>query len=757
MKKSLIFPSLIFSLLIFLVTLFFPDFLNADPSQQIRIDQEPSWVLVHSYNPGEKIPSDQVTDGFYCLLYDKQCNLSDSTVYTHIVIKILNNTGVQSKSEVKIDFDPSYESLSVHKMEVFRNGVRISHLNQDTPFKVIQREEELERYIYDGSLSVLHFLHDIRVGDIIEYSYSKKGFNPVFGKKYFDSFYMQMDFPIRKNRIRLIVPRGRKLYFKNHGTSAVPSIKETDANLNEYLWENENLEPAGAETDIPEWFNPFSSVQVSEFKDWEEVANLSLSLFAMPLKFSNDLEKQIEEIRLESPDKASRIRRTIEFVQNEIRYLGIEMGANGYRPTDPSLVYQRRYGDCKDKAFLLCVMLKSMDIPAWPVLVNTDLKQSLDEYHPSPVIFNHAIVLIKDGAFSYWIDPTLSNQGGLLKNLNNLDYRRGLIVEKGIRTLVPIPYDPETTKVELIERYQIQEGNGNSEINIEEKHYNNSADDLRDYLSSVSSKDFQKEFYKYYLLQYPHAKILPLEIKDEKDRDLIRITAKVLVDKIWKDSRENKNRQEIDFYSYFIRENLTRPENVKRTVPYAIGYPCHINHLIEIRLPKGFEFEEEKTSIIKNYLNFSRRVLFLKNFLMIDQEYRTLKDYVPPGKIDDYNGTVDEIEKNISYGIWKDKELDFSFLHGVLVLFKRNFEWNSFPGLVILMILLFQVFIPALKINSISFRSIRSKFYYRLSFVLTVFVTVNVIWNTSFEHPFFFAALAFLLIVHQGVGYFRVK
>jgi hypothetical protein len=97
---------------------------------------------------------------------------------------VVNNVGVQNASEINISFDPAYETISFHFIRIIRNG-EIINKYKEKEIKVIQREDNLESKIYDGSLTAYLSLSDIRLGDIIEYSYTIKGRNPIFNNKYF--------------------------------------------------------------------------------------------------------------------------------------------------------------------------------------------------------------------------------------------------------------------------------------------------------------------------------------------------------------------------------------------------------------------------------------------------------------------------------------------------------------------------------------------------------------------------------------------
>ena len=80
-------------------------------------------------------------------------------------------------------------------------------------------------------------------------------------------------------------------------------------------------------------------------------------------------------------------------MQNDVRYVAIELGIGGYQPHPASEVFSHRYGDCKDKATLLSTMLKEIGIESYYVLINTERGSVTAATLPN-LEFNHAILAI---------------------------------------------------------------------------------------------------------------------------------------------------------------------------------------------------------------------------------------------------------------------------------------------------------------------------------------------------------------------------
>lgn len=83
-----------------------------------------------------------------------------------------------------------------------------------------------------------------------------------------------------------------------------------------------------------------------------------------------------------------------QFVQQDIRYVAIELGIGGWQPHPAADIYNHRYGDCKDKATLTGAMLHEIGIDSYYVLINT-ARGAISAETPAHRNFNHAILAIR--------------------------------------------------------------------------------------------------------------------------------------------------------------------------------------------------------------------------------------------------------------------------------------------------------------------------------------------------------------------------
>ena len=91
---------------------------------------------------------------------------------------------------------------------------------------------------------------------------------------------------------------------------------------------------------------------------WSRVAAWGESLFVSPGPVPAALHAPLAQIRSASASTPGRVLRALRFVQDEVRYLGVEIGVNSHVPYPPATVMKRRFGDCKDKVLLLMTMLR---------------------------------------------------------------------------------------------------------------------------------------------------------------------------------------------------------------------------------------------------------------------------------------------------------------------------------------------------------------------------------------------------------------
>jgi hypothetical protein len=99
-------------------------------------------------------------------------------------------------------------------------------------------------------------------------------------------------------------------------------------------------------------------------------------------------------------------RRIYKWVQKNIKYVAFEEGMEGFVPREASLVCNRRFGDCKDMASILTIMLNHAGVPAYYTWIGSRaLPYDYTDVH-LPITDNHMISTIKLDTGYVFLDGT---------------------------------------------------------------------------------------------------------------------------------------------------------------------------------------------------------------------------------------------------------------------------------------------------------------------------------------------------------------
>lgn len=84
-----------------------------------------------------------------------------------------------------------------------------------------------------------------------------------------------------------------------------------------------------------------------------------------------DLKLLADSITNGAETELEKVKRIYYWVQNKVKYIAFGDGYGGFIPRDPDLIYERRFGDCKDMSCLTINLLKELEIPAYFTWVGT--------------------------------------------------------------------------------------------------------------------------------------------------------------------------------------------------------------------------------------------------------------------------------------------------------------------------------------------------------------------------------------------------
>ena len=610
-----------------------------------------TWVAPIPFNPRAKLVDVDPSVEMRWIFKDRQINAQNNETFHHEVRQVLTVSGMDNGSHVSVDYDPSYQLLTFHWVRIWRGTNSLDRLDPNK-IQVSQHGLDVDELLFSADKSALLLLDDVRIGDIIDYAYTVQGGNPVLTGRFTDSVEVQSSQPIERMTTRLLWPAARRLYVQNHGTDIKYQAARKGDQI-EFTWNVTKVPGWRDEPPLPIWYQPLPWVQLSEFQKWSDVNQLVSTLFTNTAPLSPELTRRINEWK-RVPGREERTLAALRFVQEEIRYLGIETGASGYMPADPATVFERRFGDCKDKTLLLVTILRALGIEAYPTLVNTRLRQTVFELHPSATVFDHAITQVNVDGQIYWLDATANYERGPLAARSWPSYGWGLVVRPGTKALTPIapcPVLPKTTETQYISLGPVDQ---DSELKVVTVAEGQDAERLRAEYAKTARDEIERWNLNYYARFYPDiAQTSPLVYADNEQQNRIEVDEFYSIRKIW-----SRPPDQTYFHCRIYPENIVgavQPPTISlRTMPLGVAYPKHQIFRAEIIVPLINVIKPDDQTIENPAFYFHRGVSIGNGKLYLEYEYRSLSDVVLPEAVPAYVQQLDAVSELMGYIIPSD-------------------------------------------------------------------------------------------------------
>ena len=213
-----------------------------------------------------------------------------------------------------------------------------------------------------------------------------------------DEFGFQESFPIALARYTLQLPQGweYKAVWINH-----PEVAPTTSGSNQFTWELRDIPEIKPEESMPPWRGIVAMLLVAlippggtahGFLTWSEMGLWQKGLLQGRLATSPEIKQKVAELTANKKTTLTKIQALSSFVQTDVRYVGIWLGIGGWQPHPASDVFANRYGDCKDKAALLSVMLKEIGVDSYYVLIDSERGAVTPTIAPHLGLFDHVIL-----------------------------------------------------------------------------------------------------------------------------------------------------------------------------------------------------------------------------------------------------------------------------------------------------------------------------------------------------------------------------
>lgn len=387
-------------------------------------------------------------------------------------------------------------------------------------------------------------------------------------------------------------------------------------------------------------------------KWYTELISNTRTLSASEQSFFQNLVKD----KTTDKQKAATIYR---YLQNNMRYVSIQLGIGGWKPFTASFVDTKKYGDCKALVNYMQAALSAVGIKSYPVLNHFGpLNQPIGKDFPVNA-FNHAILCIPQPKDSIWLECT-STVSGFICGFGELapetkDHPALLVTEKGgelVRTPGSMPQDNTAVSKTIID---LQE-DGSALAHSSLKTTGIMKSEACYYLYNTSNED--KRAFIFDAMKFKQSDSLTI---DQGDKFEIPFSFDLQL----------KYSQLPDFTTgskLFIASRLQRIYNediasdTTRKQDYYFDYPYSKTDTTELHYPKGFQvedlpnnkhFETPYTSYTSNYLLDSS-----KQTITIVTKFAVLKTVVKAADYQKLSGFAADIQDDLDEKIVLNKSED---------------------------------------------------------------------------------------------------
>jgi Domain of Unknown Function with PDB structure (DUF3857)/Transglutaminase-like superfamily len=375
---------------------------NSDTIQKMKIRQivNPSILIILSLVLSTKLLQAQEHNFDYKEVHKYEIDENDSS-YELYSEKIVTNKYL-SKPALGKDkyFIIEYYFDKIKGIWGYKNKHRLSSANIGFDYPP---DEDV--FISDDKIHYIYF-DDLKVGDEVEYHYKNEIKDIVFSPiitipniNFVDEFKVQIEHPDD-------VYIDFEFYFP-HGKLKYKIKREDDYTELEFdsLEKSPDLEFSPF-TDKQAYILlilkkngiPVNGVEAAGFVNWySKLANINPVL-------PDTFKTFFDSLLTGATDKDEKLRVIDDYVRKNIRYIADERDYFSIVPRQPGEVLKRKYGDCKDRAFLVSAIARAYNIKVCPALVSTEFEPDFKAVHPG--LFNHVICVYNDGKKDVYFDPT---------------------------------------------------------------------------------------------------------------------------------------------------------------------------------------------------------------------------------------------------------------------------------------------------------------------------------------------------------------
>ena len=562
-------------------------------------------------------------------------NTTSTILHRHYALTILNENG-DDYASFEGYYDKLHEITSIEGALYDAAGNLVKKLKAKEVKDVSDGDENS---LMDDSRKKMHNFYYSNYPYTIEYEVEEK-FNNTF---IFPTWLPQEDedFAVEESSYTIIFPEAYKIRYRAFNYTGAPSQTLEKGKI-KMMWKVNDVAAIKVPFATVSWkdlttvvyFAP-TDFEIEGYKGnmqtWKDFGKFQNSLNAGKDILPADVIQKVNQLTAGITDVKEKIKILYQYLQQNTRYISIQLGLGGWQPFDASFVAKKGYGDCKALANYMHSLLKAAGIPSNYTIVNAgatgNAKNRVIEDFPSNQ-FNHVIICVPLAKDSMWLECTDQNlPAGYMSDFTA--NRKAVLItdEGGVLVSTPRYGIDENEQVRNIKGKL--DNNGTLNMNVSTTYQGVQQDQLSQLINGLSNEKVRKYLERSFGLstydinnfKYTENKKSLPEIDEKLDitvQNYATITGKRL----------------------FITPNILNrsgqqiTEDTLRTVDFVFNYAYRDKDQIEIEIPAGYEIESapKNVSIQTEFGSYQFKSTYEGNKIMYSRTREQFSGRFPASK-----------------------------------------------------------------------------------------------------------------------------
>jgi len=441
----------------------------------------------------------------------------------------------------------------------------------------------------------------------VEFSYRVK-FRGLFN---FPGFNMQSPWQSKQHSVfEIEAPRDLGIRYKLLNTDMQPAITR-DGSKDIYKWELHNLKAYKPEKHCgssdnyqPQVLFAPNRFQLDDYEGnmstWKSFGDWYYNLYLKTTELKEDRKLFYVNLVKDAPNDREKARILYNYLQDNMRYVSIQLGIGGLRPFPAGFVDDKKYGDCKALSNYLKSALDAVGVKSNVVIIEGGMNPGkVFEDFPAHY-FNHVILCIPQPKDTTWLECTsttlpFAELGPFTEN------RKAMMVTDNGGVLVNTPVSNYRSNTESVSTVIEVNADGGAKINIQCTLKGDGRDNLL--MRFHDLKDDERK--KYFITQkkWKQPDVFEISASPGKSNPYV-VNAKMNYEKIYSFKAGSKLFFEPRLYPIFDEEI---PEYEKRIRDYYFTCPYQSSDTTVYQFPAGYTLETipKNKSVIKPFVQYA--------------------------------------------------------------------------------------------------------------------------------------------------------